>query len=89
VPTREIEALRILAGEPELATYQFNTRKAKHYFCKHCGVHLFHRPRTDPSRWSVNARCLTNLDIPSLPVTTFDGRNWEAAARAEGWSSAT
>jgi hypothetical protein len=85
VPTAEIEALRITAGESELTSYQFNTKKATHYYCRHCGVHPFHRPRTDPTRWSANARCLTDLDIASLPITTFDGQHWDAAARAEGW----
>ncbi|MFL6623557.1 MAG: GFA family protein [Sulfurifustis sp.] len=85
MPIREIQALRITAGESELTAYQFNTRTATHYFCKHCGIHTFHRPRTDPSRWSANVRCLTDLDLTRLPVTEFDGRNWEAAARSDGW----
>lgn len=85
VPTAEIEALRITAGESALTSYRFNTKKATHYFCKHCGAHPFHQPRTDPNRWSANARCLTDLDIASLPVSRFDGQNWEATARAEGW----
>jgi hypothetical protein len=85
VPTVEIDALRIVAGENELTAYQFNTKTATHYFCKHCGIHAFHRPRTDPKRWSANARCLTDIDIESLPITQFDGQNWEATARAEGW----
>lgn len=89
VPTAEIEALRITAGESELTSYRFNTQRATHHFCKHCGVHPFHRPRTDPTRWSANARCLTDLDIASLPTTTFDGQHWEAAAHAERWPTAT
>jgi hypothetical protein len=84
IPVAEIEAVRILAGEPELTAYRFNTGTATHYFCRHCGVHPFHRPRLDPRRWSVNARCVDGLP-PGLPVVEFDGRNWEAAARAAGW----
>ena len=89
VPIPEIQALRIVAGESELTTYQFNTKSAKHYFCKHCGIHTFHRPRVDPSRWSVNARCLADIDMSALPVTQFDGQNWEATVRAAGGSSKT
>lgn len=85
IPVSEIDALRITAGETELTAYRFNTKTATHYFCRHCGVHPFHRPRIAPARWSANARCLTDLDLGSLPITEFDGKNWEATARAEGW----
>ena len=81
----EIDALRILSGEAELSVYEFNTKTAKHYFCRVCGIHPFHRPRFAPERWSVNARCLEDLDLSAYPHTTFDGRNWERSARAEGW----
>jgi hypothetical protein len=55
---------------------------AKHYSCRHCGVHPFSRPRLDPSRWAVNVRCIDGLDVTSLRVMHFDGANWEEAARA-------
>ena len=75
-------SLRITGGEDELLVYQFNTMVAKHYSCKHCGVHLFSRPRLDPSRWAVNVRCIDAVDLPALPVKHFDGANWEEAAKA-------
>ncbi len=74
--------LRILTGEADLELYQFNTKTAKHYFCRHCGIHPFCRPRLDPGRWAVNVRCIDGVDLSSLPVIPFDGENWEAAARA-------
>ena len=76
------EDLRILTGESDLTLYQFNTKTAKHYFCKHCGIHPFTRPRLDPSRWAFNVRCIKGVDVSSLKVRTFDGQNWEATARA-------
>ena len=87
VKVADIAGLRILTGEDNLTLYQFNTRQAKHYFCKTCGVHPFHRPRLDPTRWSVNARCLEaeDFDLASYPVTQFDGVNWEEQARKHGW----
>jgi hypothetical protein len=88
VKVRELSELRISAGESELSSYRFNTQRAKHYFCRHCGIHLFHRPRLDPERWSANARCLEDLDVSRYVVTEFDGQNWEAQASAEGWPSA-
>lgn len=72
--------LRILSGEDELALYQFNTLTAKHYFCHHCGIHPFIRPRLDPSRWAVNVRCLDGVDLAALQVRHFDGEHWESAA---------
>lgn len=74
--------LRILKGEEELALYQFGTNTAKHYFCRHCGVHPFARPRIDPSRWVVNVRCIEGVDVSALPVRKFDGEHWEEAAKA-------
>ncbi len=74
--------LRITSGESELVLYQFNTKTAKHYSCKHCGVHPFSRPRLDPTRWAVNVRCIDGVDASALPLKHFDGANWEAAAKA-------
>ena len=81
----DVSALRILSGESELSAYRFNTGTATHLFCRICGIHPFHRPRFAPERWSVNARCLQDFDLSAYPHTSFDGRNWEQAARAEGW----
>jgi hypothetical protein len=81
----EIEAVTVIQGESELQTYQFNTMQAKHYFCRTCGIHVFHRPRLDPSRWSVNARCLEGFDISACEITEFDGQNWEASAEKLGF----
>jgi len=74
--------LRILTGEADLALYEFNTKTAKHYFCRHCGIHPFIRPRLDPSAWAVNVRCIDGVDLSTMPVMPFDGANWEAAAKA-------
>src|SRR5262245_10285254 len=74
--------LHILSGESELVLYQFNTMTAKHYFCPHCGIHPFTRPRLDPTRWAVNVRCIDGVDLASLPVRSFDGEHWEEAPKA-------
>lgn len=67
----------LLAGEDALTTYEFNTRVAKHRFCRHCGIHSFYVPRSDPDKIDVNVRCLDGVDIGALRVSTFDGRHWE------------
>jgi hypothetical protein len=70
---------QLLAGESELAWYTFNTRVAKHTFCKTCGIHAFYTPRSHPDKIDVNARCLDGIDPAALRPYVFDGRNWEAA----------
>ena len=73
------ERFNLLQGASDLATYQFNTRVAKHNFCKVCGVHPFYVPRSDPDKIDVNARCLDGFDALAITPKRFDGRNWEAA----------
>jgi hypothetical protein len=51
-------------------------------FCKVCGVKAFYVPRSNPSGFSVNLRCLDRATIRSVKVLPFDGRNWEASAAA-------
>lgn len=75
-------SLRVLSGESDLALYQFNTKTAKHYFCRHCGIHPFARPRIAPDHWVVNVRCIDDINLTSLKVQQFDGEHWEEAARA-------
>ena len=74
--------LKISGDEADLGAYQFGTMRAKHYFCRTCGVHPFTRPRLDPTRWAVNVRCIDGVDVAALKVLPFDGKNWEAAAKA-------
>jgi hypothetical protein len=79
------ERMQILSGAEDLATYQFNTGTARHTFCRHCGIHAFYHPRTDPENYSVNARCLDEFDPATMePRRLFDGRHWEAAFAAGG-----
>src|SRR6201996_9746201 len=73
------EQFELLSGKDDLTTYQFNTRTAKHTFCKHCGIHPFYVPRSDPDKIDVNVRCLDNVDVGALPLKKFDGRHWEDA----------
>ena len=76
------ERFALLQGEGELATYRFNTGTARHTFCRHCGIHPFYVPRSDPDKIDVNARCLDGIDPASLRPHAFDGRNWEAAIKS-------
>lgn len=73
------EDFELLQGKESLSTYGFNTRTAKHHFCAVCGVHSFYVPRSHPDGFSLNARCLDDVDPGWFDREHFDGRNWEAA----------
>jgi hypothetical protein len=74
------DRLTVLSGAGDLATYTFGTGTAKHTFCRHCGIHAFYQPRSDPENYSVNARCLDAYDAATMqPKRLFEGRNWEEA----------
>jgi hypothetical protein len=71
------ERFRLICGQDDLATYRFGTQRARHQFCRHCGVAAFYRPRANPSAYMVNARCLDGVDLGTLERIPFDGRSWE------------
>jgi hypothetical protein len=75
------DRFELLGGGEELTTYRFNTGAARHSFCRHCGVHPFYVPRSDPDKIDVNVRCLEGVDPEALRPVTFDGQNWETAIR--------
>jgi hypothetical protein len=75
------EQFELLSGKDDLTVYEFNTRIAKHMFCKHCGIHPFYVPRSDPDKIDVNARCLDGTDLTEISPKPFDGKNWEAAIK--------
>jgi len=72
----------LLKGAADLATYTFNTRTAKHLFCKICGIKSFYVPRSNPDGYSVNVRCLEPATIQGMDIEAFDGHNWEQSAAA-------
>jgi hypothetical protein len=68
-------ALTVLKGEDALTLYQWNTRRAHHYFCRNCGVYVFHRKRATPDHFGVNIFCLDSFDPSSVPVRATEGAN--------------
>jgi hypothetical protein len=76
VPQTEFE---LLTGREDLTTYRFNTGVAQHHFCRHCGIHSFYVPRSDPDKIDVNVHCLDGVDASALEPTYFDGQHWEEA----------
>jgi hypothetical protein len=73
------ECFQLISGKDDLTTYEFNTKTAKHTFCKYCGIHPFYVPRSDPDKIDINVRCLDNIDLAAITPNPFDGKNWETA----------
>ena len=73
------DAFELLSGGDDITTYTFNTGVAKHHFCRHCGIHSFYVPRSDPDKIDVNVRCLDGVDPRQVKTSPFDGQHWEEA----------
>jgi hypothetical protein len=73
------EAFELISGADAMTTYRFNTGAAQHTFCATCGMHPFYVPRSDPDKIDVNVRCLDGVDLSTIKLHSFDGRNWEHA----------
>jgi hypothetical protein len=68
---------KLLSGRETLATYTFNTRRAKHSFCSVCGIKPFYVPRSRPDGFSINARCLDPGTVEEMSIRQINGREWE------------
>lgn len=74
------ESFRLLAGEPELTKYLFNSMRNEHYFCRHCGVRPFGIGNTpDGERiYGINLGCLENAspeELAAAPIRYIDGKH--------------
>jgi hypothetical protein len=67
------ENLTVLEGAAMLTLYEWNTRVAKHYFCRRCGIYVFHRKRSAPDHFGINVFCLEGFDAASVPVRATEG----------------
>ena len=69
------DQLTLLSGADKLTLYQWNTKVAKHYFCKDCGLYVFHRKRAAPDHFGVNVFCLQGFEPSKFPVRATEGAN--------------
>ena len=59
------------------STYTFNKHVIKHRFCPTCGIHTHAEGvgRDGKPMTVINARCIEDIDLASIPVKQFDGRS--------------
>jgi hypothetical protein len=83
-----LDGIHFTAGKDNLTLYQFNTRTAKHFFCRTCGIYTHHQRRSNPDEYGVNMACLAGLSPWDLSqITVNDGQSHPsdgAPARVDG-----
>ena len=63
--------IEVIAGQDNLTLYEFNSRTAKHYFCKTCGIYTHHQRRSNPTQYGINVACIEGVspfDFPEVKV---------------------
>jgi hypothetical protein len=66
----------VTRGADNLVLYQWNTRTAKHWFCRTCGIYTHHQRRSNPNEYGVNVGILDGINPRDLTdVPWMDGRN--------------
>ncbi|CAJ0582809.1 unnamed protein product, partial [Mesorhabditis spiculigera] len=71
------DCFKLLQGEDNLTTYQFNEKKARHRFCKTCGVQSFYIPRSNPNDIAIMPHCIDSNTVTRIEWTCFNGQQWE------------
>jgi hypothetical protein len=68
---------KLVQGDDALTDYQFGKKKIHHFFCQSCGVGSFSRglAPNDDETFAINVSCLDDLDVATLKLTPFDGKN--------------
>lgn len=69
------EELNIKKEKDSLGLYQFDTKVAKYFFCKNCGIYPFHETIRKPGNYRVNLGCIDGMDTNELKIEIFDGKS--------------
>ena len=73
-----LAGLQITKGADMLTLYQWNSKTAKHYFCKVCGIYTHHQRRSNPHEFGFNVACLAGVDpfaLGHVPVGDGAGQS--------------
>jgi hypothetical protein len=71
------EQFALRAGAEDVKDYQFGKKSLHHLFCAQCGVGAYSTGVAPDGRdtVAVNVRCIDDVDLSALRITTFDGRS--------------
>ena len=61
--TAKLDEFKLISGEEDLKVYRWNSKIAKHFFCKNCGVNTHHQRRSKPDEYGVNVGCLEGFNM--------------------------
>jgi hypothetical protein len=76
----EPDDFKLLTPKDNIQEYHFNTKKARHMFCKHCGIHSHYIARSHPDHIDINLRCVDDIElVKTIKKEYFDGANWESS----------
>lgn len=74
--TATTASVRVTKGAENLTLYTWGTGTAQHYFCKTCGIYMYHQRRSDPAQCGVNLGCIEGVNMwEHEPVRWTDGVN--------------
>lgn len=65
-----------LTGQEALTLYQWGDRDCNFYFCRTCGVHMFHDTVQAPGHYRINVGCVEGIDALALPYEILDGKSF-------------
>jgi hypothetical protein len=57
-----VDRLRVIKGGDMLTLYQWNSKTARHYFCKICGIYTHHQRRSNPGQFGFNVACIEGVN---------------------------
>jgi hypothetical protein len=73
-----IGQFKLVSGDDDLTSYEFNRHMIRHRFCSTCGIQSFaigKNPKTGAEMAAINVRCLDDVDADALKVRKVDGRS--------------
>ena len=65
----------LLSGQDQLSVYHWGDKDVNHFFCRKCGIYPFHSTVEQPEGYRINLLCIDGLDLSTLDVMHFDGKN--------------